>query len=247
MTLIIVLNCKDGLVMASDGQATVGSSAGPVRQPIKKIERIGNKILVGGSGSVGIIQRYFDGLKEFSRNLLEQGLTPGLRENIRQRIFNIMSNEVTRHLAFHRPLRDAQFPHIPTPPFSDLIMAIFENENTKKIWRIAPDGLDEFLEDIGYGCVGSGDIFAYTLLKNYNVKELDIEKGKLIAYRVIKEAIGVGAYGLGEPIDIWTVSKDGTKQVSEEEILALNTTYGVWLKMEQELFKDIYKKKEEKT
>lgn len=111
--------------------------------------------------------------------------------------------------------------------------------------RIAPDGLDEFLEEIGYGCVGSGDIFAYTLLKNYSVKELDIEKGKLIAYRVIKEAISVGAYGLGEPIDIWTTSGNDVKQVSDEEIMALHTAYGVWLKMEQELFKEIYKKKEE--
>lgn len=84
------------------------------------------------------------------------------------------------------------------------MFACLENKEVKKIWRIGADGSDEFLEEVGYGCIGSGDVFAYTLLKNYKVKELDAEKGKLIVYRVIKEAIKVGAYGLGEPIDIWT-------------------------------------------
>lgn len=228
--------------MASDGQATVGSSAGPIRQPIQKIKPIGEKVLVGGSGSVGVIQRYFDALEEFSKEL-EQGFSLKLRESIRKKIFDIMSNEAQRHVAFHKPLKDANFPHASSPPFSDLIFTILENNNERKIWRIAPDGLDEFLEDIGYGCVGSGDVFAYTLLKNYDMRELDIDKGKLIAYRVVKEAIGVGAYGLGEPIDIWTISQDGPKQLSDEEIMALDDTCGVWIKMEQELFKKIYGQK----
>jgi 20S proteasome alpha/beta subunit len=246
MTLIVSLNCKDGLVMGSDGQATVGSSGGPIRQPIQKIYPIGKKILVSGSGHVGILQRYIEGINKFNRDLLHDGLTPELRERIRNTVFAIMQKETNRHIAFHKPLKDAGFPHAPLPPFSDLLFAILENERTKRIWRIAADGSDEFLEEIGYGCVGSGDIFAYTLLKNYNVKELDTEKGKLIAYRVIKEAIKVGAYGLGEPIDIWAITTNDIIQASCSEIMALDNTYGAWIKLEQELFKEIYKKKGEK-
>jgi len=246
MTLVVSLNCKDGLVMGSDGQATVGSSGGPIRQPIQKISPIGKKILVSGSGHVGIIQRYLDGINKFNRDLLQDRLTPELREKIRRTVFDIMQNEANRHIAFHKPLKDAGFPHASIPPFSELLFACLENNGDKKIWRIGADGSDEFLEEVGYGCIGSGDIFAYTLLRNYEVKELDTEKGELIVYRVIKEAIKVGAYGLGEPIDVWRITKDGIDRLSDDEIMALDNTYGAWIKMEQELFKEIYKKKEEK-
>lgn len=101
MTLAVSLNCKDGLVMGSDGQATVGSSGGPIRQPIQKIYSIGKRILVSGSGHVGIIQRYIDGINKFNRDLLQDGLTPDLREKIRKTVFDIMQNEANRHIAFH--------------------------------------------------------------------------------------------------------------------------------------------------
>jgi len=246
MTLVISLNCKDGLIMGSDGQATVGSSGGPIRQPIQKIYSIRKKFLISGSGHVGIIQRYMEGINKFNRDLLRDGLTSDLREKIRKTVFDIMQNEANRHIAFHKPLKDAGFPHSSMPPFSELLFAYLENKENKKIWRIGADGSDEFLEEVGYGCIGSGDIFAYTFLKNYEVKKLDTEKGKLIAYRVIKEAIKVGAYGLGEPIDIWTITTNSITRLSNNEIMALDNTYGAWIKMEQELFKEIYKKKEEK-
>lgn len=245
MTLVVSLNCKDGLVMGSDGQATVGSSGGPIRQPIQKIFPIGKNILVSGSGYVGILQKYLDGINKFAEDLTRDGLTPELRVKIRKTVFDIMRDEVERHVTFYKPLKDAGFPHSSEPPFSELLFVCLENERTKKIWRIGPDAFDEFLEETGYGCIGSGDIFAYTLLRNYEVKELDVEKGKLIVYRVIKEAIKVGAYGLGEPIDIWTITANGINQLSNDEIMALDSTYGAWIKMEQELFKEIYKKREE--
>lgn len=246
MTLVVSLNCKDGLIMGSDGQATVGSSGGPIRQPIQKISPIGKRILISGSGHVGILQRYIDGINKFNKDLIRDGLIPELREKIRKTVFDIMQNETERHITFHKPLKDAGFPHASTPPFSELLLACLENKENKKIWRIGADGSDEFLEEVGYGCIGGGDIFAYTLLRNYEVKELDVEKGKLIVYRVIKEAIKVGAYGLGEPIDIWTITTNGINQLSDSEIMALDNTYGAWIKMEQELFKEIYKKKKEK-
>jgi len=40
MTLIIALKCRNGIVVASDGQATALSSGGPVRQKIQKIENL---------------------------------------------------------------------------------------------------------------------------------------------------------------------------------------------------------------
>lgn len=59
---------------------------------------------------------------------------------------------------------------------------------------------------------------------------MNIEKGKLVAFRVIKDTINVGAFGLGEPIDIWTMKlKEKGKieivQLAKKEIIALNDAY----------------------
>lgn len=40
----------------------------------------------------------------------------------------------------------------------------------------------------------------------------------------MEEAIEVGAYGLGPPIDIWEVGPSGVAQANEQEITALKDT-----------------------
>lgn len=239
MTLIIALACKNGIVMASDGQATGGSVGGPVRMPIKKIYPINNHVLFGASGSIGVIQKSRAIISSLSQEL-DKEWDFGLMEKVRQNLFNIYKNEINRHRAFYQgtPQED-----IENAPIADVLLCNFikkGNSEQKIIWHIAPDCSDEMLDEIGYGCSGNGDVFAHTLLKNYPVKGLDVEKGKLVAYRVIKEAIEIGAYGLGEPIDIWAITEKGCEQVTTKELMALEDTYNLWKEIERETFEKIY-------
>jgi 20S proteasome alpha/beta subunit len=82
------------------------------------------------------------------------------------------------------------------------------------------------------------------LLKRYYSDEIDIEGGKLVAYRVIKEAIEIGAFGLGEPIDIWVLDKTTgeIKELTREEIMGLDDTLAAWKNIEREVFKRMYVK-----
>lgn len=58
MTLIVGILCSDGAVVASDGAATLGSPGSPtVRQEVKKLDVISEKIIVGVSGPVGLGQK----------------------------------------------------------------------------------------------------------------------------------------------------------------------------------------------
>ncbi|MDP8212109.1 MAG: hypothetical protein P9X22_02305 [Candidatus Zapsychrus exili] len=59
MTLIIGIKCKDGIVMGSDGAATLGNiSQKTVSQTIKKLQIIADSIVLGVSGPVGLGQRF---------------------------------------------------------------------------------------------------------------------------------------------------------------------------------------------
>ena len=54
MTLIIGIQCEDGIVLGADGAATLATSlgAGTVRQSVKKLTKIGQCIAIGTSGPV---------------------------------------------------------------------------------------------------------------------------------------------------------------------------------------------------
>jgi len=238
MTLIIALACKDGIVMASDGQATGGSAGGPVRMPIKKIFKINENVLFGAAGNVGIIQKSRDVTYSFSTKL-EEEWNYYLMEEVKKALFGVYKNEINRHRAFYEgtPQED-----IRNAPIADVLLCNFTKgeKDQKIIWHIASDCSDIMEDEIGYGCTGNGDVFAHTLLKNYPIKELEVEKGKLVAYRVIKEAIEIGAFGLGEPIDVWIITEEGCKQLCEEEIMALEDAFNTWKEAERELFEKIF-------
>jgi hypothetical protein len=58
VTLIIGIKCKEGIVVASDGAATMGSfNQSTLIQPLKKLTIIDGKVIVGVSGSVGLGQK----------------------------------------------------------------------------------------------------------------------------------------------------------------------------------------------
>jgi len=51
-------------------------------------------------------------------------------------------------------------------------------------------------------------------------------------------AIELGAFGLGEPIFIWTFTKEeGAKKLSREEIMALNDAWLSWREIQKETLK----------
>jgi hypothetical protein len=61
MTSIVGIRCRDGVVIAADSSATlgVGARTRTIEQPTeRKIEIIGDKIIVAGTGSIGHSQRF---------------------------------------------------------------------------------------------------------------------------------------------------------------------------------------------
>lgn len=240
MTLIISLACKDGAILASDGQVTFFSTGGPIRRTISKIKRLGEHKLWAASGTVGMIQKIETVFNALPKEILNAPLTePQLRQAILQNAHTLRAQELQRHRSLHGLGRDIE------AGVADLL--IVEYQGTPRIWHITPDCVDESLEEFGYGVSGSGDVFAHTLLKNFKIKEFSVEQGCLIAYRVLRDAIDIDAFGLGEPIDIWVIDKGGVKQKPPPEILALRDSYAIWMEAEEVTFSNLFLKEIKKT
>jgi hypothetical protein len=60
MTSIVGIKCKDGIVIGADSSATfsINGQFPIMEQPIEKIEVIGGKVIVAGTGQIGLGQRF---------------------------------------------------------------------------------------------------------------------------------------------------------------------------------------------
>lgn len=240
MTLIIVLACKDGLVMAADSQVTLLSSGGPVRQEAIKIKQVGQTILWAGSGEVGFLQKIEKGLDALPNEMKKASLEK-LKAHFVATIHTLRKEALDRRRELYGSTKGASGADVLFCGYSD----------NAQILHISKDAQDEELQEFGYAASGIGDTFAYTLLRGKDIKNMSCEEGKVLAYRVIHEAVEVGAFGLGEPIDIWVIRKTKKEdkesielhRLLEEEMDAIRDTYFALKEAEAEIFSGLFKAK----
>lgn len=94
------------------------------------------------------------------------------------------------------------------------------------ILHITLDGTPEWIVNRPF-VSGIGDVFAYALLRKYQDLfpiKVDLQKGALLAFKIIEEVIEVVSVGVGPPIDIWQVTQSGIKNFSEVEISDLKNS-----------------------
>jgi len=207
MTLIVAIPAVDGVVLASDGQVTTGL----VRAPGKKIHRLGDAMAWAASGELALIQRVAERL----------GALPSIRSltHLRDDLGQVVKQCITELI--NLDFRASFFATDPDTLLklhpADFVFAEFAQG--PHILHITVDGVPEWIE--GPFASGSGDLFAYALLRKYQGRDLKLSRARVLAYKVMEEAVSVDAYGLGPPIDVWEVTAQGVRNLAEEDIAAL--------------------------
>jgi 20S proteasome alpha/beta subunit len=241
MTLVVALACKDGVILAADGQ-----SAGVAYElertfgmayPASKINHLGDKILWGGSGSAGIIQTLEEGFEELQKEA----------DNISLHDPNLQLRLKEIHSACVRPEIDSQKKYgISSTELIGAQLLFVANDveyhNPIKIWCIGSLGHSIFLEEDGIGIIGDATLFANMSLLNFRrnliwykpkSKSLSTEQGCLVAYRAVKDAIEASLDRVGPPIDIWTIKNNQKPtQVSGQAMKKLEEAYVMWKEAE---------------
>ncbi len=200
MTIILAIPVKDGLLIASDGQIT----SGIVRTTGKKIKKLNDTCLWSASGELALIQRVEEGLGALTT--ANQSLA-ALRDVLATKVRECV-------VAFHHLLGGR-------PITGDFVFV--EYSDSARILHVTLDGTPEWIIDRPF-VSGIGDVFAYALLRKYQSLfpgGIDTRKGTLLAFKVIGEVIEVVSVGVGPPIDIWELTKQGVRNSDEAEISAL--------------------------
>ena len=224
MTLVLAIRCREGVVLASDGQATTDAAGQPTRLEVQKLFEVGGRIAWGAAGSVGLQQALADRLADEEDAVLAQ---PDPRGALADAVIPIQQ----------RALRDF-VPHPGAqPPDLACVFCWLDGDGSPRIFSIPRTGSDHQLHD-GHAAVGTGDIFAdfaMVSVAHLGTPSLTTEQAKMVALKAIADAISVAAVYLGPPIQMSVVTATGVRVVPRAEIEgALSDSVDAWKARQRE-------------
>jgi 20S proteasome alpha/beta subunit len=226
MTLVCALKCNNGIVIGSDGQASVNTSGGAIRHNIQKIYKIGKHTVFFASGTIGLIQKCLQ-IVNMHAEELDKGFTLGTLESIRKSMFPVVKNARDSYVQYNNKTEGS--------PMVDMVLCGFDKSKEPRMWHMSADTHDEFIDAVGCYCSGNGETFGYSLLKSFGQSSSNVTSGKLIVYRVLRDTINSLAFGVGGPIDMWVVFDNRTHRFSKEVVHRISN-------IEMENLSDLYKR-----
>jgi 20S proteasome alpha/beta subunit len=206
MTLVLALRCDEGVVLASDGQATCDAAGQPTRAPVRKLFDVGGRVAWGSAGSIGLQQTLQAELGALNGHSDDAG-------QLRRRLASVVT-----------PLQQAAMrdfvPHAGADPPELACLFCWCDASGPRILSIPRTGSDHQFHQ-RHAAIGSGDIFAEMTVRSIahlDSADLSVEQAKMVAYRTVADAIDVAAVFLGPPIQMYVVTVDGTQSVPQDEI-----------------------------
>jgi len=209
MTLILALRCRDGVVLAADGQATSDAAGQPTRQVVRKLFDLGGRVAWGAAGSVGLQQTLLDALAECEGELVTTTPARQLRRRLTEIVIPIQQ-QALRNFVAHPGSQ---------PPDLSCIFCWCDGGEAR-ILSIPRTGSDHQLHD-RHSAVGTGDIFAdfaMTSVAHLGTVGLSLEQAKMVAYKAVADAIDVAAIYLGPPIQMYVVTPERAHEVPAAEL-----------------------------
>lgn len=192
-TTILGIVCKDGIVMAADKQATIGSSIVAKKNEVK-IYEVNNNLLVSGCGLAVELQRV---PKYLAAELRLKELRSKTKPSVKQAA-NLLSNIITSR-------QQAGF-----------LIGGVNDDGTTELYTLDPVGHTSKVEDYDAN-FGSGMPFVLGYLERQYKKNISLKEGIELAKESLKSSTQRDtASGYG--IDVFTITKEGIKKVVEEEI-----------------------------
>lgn len=207
MTLVLAIRCRDGIVLASDGQATSDALGQPTKHAVRKLYDVAGRVAWGAAGSIGLQQNLREELGELD------GLD-STASGVRERLAHAMVGVQQLALRQHVPVDGAG------PPELACIFCWYDGLGRPRILEVPRTGGDHQFHE-RYCAIGTGDIFARFALasiKLLGTEALTLEQAKMVAYKTIADAIDVAAFFLGPPIQMYTVTPAGAMRVPAAEL-----------------------------
>ncbi|MEM2855896.1 MAG: archaeal proteasome endopeptidase complex subunit beta [Candidatus Nitrosocaldaceae archaeon] len=195
-TTTVGLQCKDGVVLATDNRATAGFLYIAHRN-VKKIAKIDNHVALTMAGTVADAQNMVDILRYYANTYRLQNKRP-------------IPVKSCARLASNVFFANRFYPYI----IEILVGGYDEKPDLYKIDLFGSINKESFVS------TGSGSFVAYGILENEFKEDMRVDEGAKVAARAINAAILRNA-GTGDGIDVTIIDANGYRELSREEKLSM--------------------------
>jgi 20S proteasome alpha/beta subunit len=225
MTLIVAVAFANGVVVASDSAASDTDTN--LKQDVIKVRPLeGCSMLLGISGASGTTQHIEEAFVGFhAKETLKR---------LRQDVKKIIATELREAYDGYVQVPGTQV----NPPVAVVLLAGL-CENRPFILEIDRDGQDTvYGEGLGsFLAVGSGKAIAQAIFRPHlaPASARSEEQAKVLACRVIEDAIALSAAFVAAPVHLHLVTLGGqSKECSKEELEGLSDTCAAWRQLERD-------------
>jgi len=219
--------------MAADSAASFIAEG--IKQPTVKIRQLGNVVLWGASGHEGMIQDI--------EVALTKGRTPESymksAQHCRQQLRRVLQPVYQEWKNYQVPIQQPPYHQVQT---AHLLFVGFWDDKPCII-EVEPNLAIGQLEDYGHHAIGSAAQFAHARMYPHRRRYPTLDWGKVIAYRIMKEAIDIALYGVAEPIQFWAMEPPITPagypkiyEVTGEELQRVEYGMDHLIEQEEELY-----------
>lgn len=234
MTVAIGLVCKDGVLVASDSMGSDANTASRVRK-VFTLDR--SPIAWTASGSVFVIEEVATVLGDVDvhtdpaiQAAITMPDTRKIRDILRQVIPGTMGN-CYRSALSSTPLPAGAI----SANFAASFLVLGYANRQPWFLEFAADGQINWHTDDRFYATGSGGEFAtvaHALMGHYLTAPVDLEHGKLIAYRAIATTCEVSNAHVGLPVQMAIVDAEGCRTIDEKEIRSISDMVDRWKTLE---------------
>lgn len=204
-TSLVGIVCKDGVVMAGDRKATAGTIV--MDKASQKVIQLNDYIVMSWTGMVSDSQLMKKLIRaELRLKQLRDKKCPSVKETA-----NLIA------MIVYRNIRQPSM----VPFIAGTMIAGFNEDETTELFSIEPAGSVMKVEDFDAN-FSSGMPYILGLLERQYKKDITIEEGVKLAIEAIK-ASSERDIGSGFGVDVFTITKDGIKQVAKQKAVAVYT------------------------
>ena len=205
-TTTVGIVCKDGVVLAADKRGTYGGQGGVAYiagDSEEKVIQVNDEIIVTTAGVASEIQKVIKLTRaELKLKELRDRKKPSIKESA-----GLFSTLIYQNIR--------QFSTI--PGITHFLLG-GRDPAGEYLYDIHPDGYQQKIEE--FAATGSGMMQCHSVLDSSFKKDLTIEEGVTLAKKCVNAAMKRDP-GSGEGIDIFTITKEGIKQVVKQKLVAV--------------------------
>ncbi|HZV12519.1 MAG TPA: hypothetical protein VFA55_04845 [Candidatus Kapabacteria bacterium] len=226
MTLVVGILCTDGIVMAADSASSILAANVKELTDRKIVACQQQHLLFGASGHVGFIDKIHSSISKITSQTKD---LEKFRKELQQKFAEEHRESRKNHVPFPQQPNDK-------PPQADCIVAGYLDKKPF-LYNFDVDATDSDCTLSKFAAVGSGTPFAHTLFLPHrsNLLNINLDAGKIIANRIICDAISVTAYGLALPVHVYYMDTQAhIKMADSAEMSQINITCEAWRRMESD-------------